>query len=342
MHLWFGKGGWASKKARQQLKQLQPADIKSIAVIRHAALGDMLLTRPFLVECRRLYPNASITLSVTSNYQRGTPEDLIDRVHVVHGSDQRKVGVVQQLKKYRELGQHDIIFDLAATPRSFWTCFLNKAKFKVGFPYGVFQRYIFYNIFIPRSDFRFEADNLLDMLNAMGAKTKWPLDFAFNVKPIEVEKDYILIFPSASTPTRCWERSKVIELVGKLASANPDLDIYLLAGRADWEKVDDIINALPEYKNVLAKECNDYGETLACIRTARLVVANDTGIRHMAIALSTPSVGIFFDESVNGSTPFRYWPRYSLHEAVFTTDGKQPDVNDVFESITDLLQRVSG
>ena len=85
--------------------------IKNIAVIRHGALGDMLLTRAFLVEARKAFPNASITLSIVSNYTRGTPEDLVDRVHVVHGSDQRETPLRTRIKRMKELGPQDIIFD---------------------------------------------------------------------------------------------------------------------------------------------------------------------------------------------------------------------------------------
>ena len=60
MKLWFNKGAWASKKAEEKLSTLEPEQVKRIAVIRHAALGDMVLTRPFLNELRRCFPNARI------------------------------------------------------------------------------------------------------------------------------------------------------------------------------------------------------------------------------------------------------------------------------------------
>ena len=90
MKLWFERGAWASKKGRRKAAMLRLDRVKSIAVIRHAALGDMVLVRAFLGELRRHFPNASITLSTVSNYIYGTPEDMVDRVHVIHGSDQRK------------------------------------------------------------------------------------------------------------------------------------------------------------------------------------------------------------------------------------------------------------
>lgn len=73
-HLWFEKGAYASKAARQYLNDhFNPLAVKKTAVIRHAALGDQVIVRPFLVEARKFFPNAEITLVTVSNYLYGTP-----------------------------------------------------------------------------------------------------------------------------------------------------------------------------------------------------------------------------------------------------------------------------
>lgn len=47
-HLWFEKGAYASKAARQYLNDhFNPLAVKKTAVIRHAALGDQVIVRPF-------------------------------------------------------------------------------------------------------------------------------------------------------------------------------------------------------------------------------------------------------------------------------------------------------
>ena len=122
MKFWFTRGIWVSGRALKKVKSLSRDQVKQIAVIRHAALGDMVLTRAFLVEARKAFGNAKITLSIVSNYTRGTPEDLVDRIHVVHGSDQRDAPLTQRIKRIRELGPQDLIFDLASTPRSIAIC----------------------------------------------------------------------------------------------------------------------------------------------------------------------------------------------------------------------------
>jgi len=174
MYFWFHKGAWASKRAQAKVVGLEPAQITRVAVIRHAALGDMVLTRPFLLELRRFFPNAEITLSLVSNYTRGAPEDLVDRVHVVYGSDRRDITRCEQIKRAKELGEQDLIFDLAATSRSYWLCRLTTARLKIGFPYKALLRRLVYDVAVYRSDLRCETDNMLDMINVFGFKTNYP------------------------------------------------------------------------------------------------------------------------------------------------------------------------
>lgn len=332
MKLWFKKGGWASANARRLVGQLAPDDVRSIVVIRHAAVGDMVLTRPFLIELRRFFPNAKITFSIVSNYQRGIPIDLVDSVHELYGSDQSKTPLKEQITRAKSLGRQDLLFDLAATSRSFWLCKLTKAKLKIGFPYRALQRYLLYDITIPRTDLQFEAENMLQMLNVFGHSTQYPPVFDLPVQPIQRERPYIVYFPSASIKDKCWPQASFADLVVRMAKAYPGYEHVVLEGIAEWEKIDDIMTAAAAQGNVTGLSLNDFDETISLIKGSMLLVGNDTGIRNMAIACETPTVGVFY------STPvFRYWPRYSNHEVAFTSDGAIPSVDQVFRLACKVL-----
>ncbi|HED38949.1 MAG TPA: lipopolysaccharide heptosyltransferase family protein [Chromatiales bacterium] len=336
MKLWFKNGGWASGRGRRVAASIDPAAIKKIAVIRHAALGDMVLTRPFLIELRGIFPNAEITLSLCSNYTRGAPEDLVDRLHVVYGSDRKEVPLKEQIARVRELGEQDLIFDLAVTPRSFYTCLLTRAKLKISFPYKAIQRRLFYDVAVQRSDFQFEADNILDMLRIFGYRVAYPPQFLMPVEPFHHPRPYVVYFPSASTPTRCWPKGLFSQLVGALSEKFPQYDHIVLKGIGEWETIDEIVDPLAGQNNVSAMQLNDFDETLSFVKGASLLVGNDTGIRHVAIACETPTIGIFFD-----SEPYRYWPRYDFHDAVFCSDATVPSLSAVQLSAEALLARLA-
>jgi len=329
MRFWYVGGAWASKSAQQRIREIEPEKVESIAIIRHAALGDMVLTRPFIHECRKFFPNAKITLSLVSNYTRGAPTDMVDRVHIAIGSDQRHVSKRQQLKVAKELGHHDLIFDLAATSRSFWITKLNSATLKLGFPYHAFQKYLFYDVTIPRSDMRFEAEAMTDLLNVLGHKTSMPLVFDLPGSIYKSERDYIVYFTSASTQYKCWPDDHFIDLIDELSSQYSDMDHFVLEGVSGDESVQNILSHFKYQKNVSAKQINDIDETIAFIRGASLVVSNDTGIRHLAIAGGVPSVGLFSVVDGYGTAPFRYWPRFDRHEIAINPDGSWPDVESV-------------
>ena len=341
MRFWFGNGAWASKKARQKIQQIDPAEVRSIAVIRHAALGDMVLTRPFLIELRKQFPQATITLSLVSNYRRGAPEDLVDRLHIAYGNDRRDVSIKEQIKKAKELGPQDLLFDLAATSRSFWLCALTKATLKVGYPYHRLQQYLFYDLTVPRSDMRFEAEAMLDALNAIGIKTAFPLQFDLPGDIYRSERGYVVYFTSASAPHKCWPDDYFAQLIQRLAEQYPTLDHIVLEGVRPEESVADLLQVIGPQSNVASSQLDTVEETISFIKGASLVVSNDTGIRHLAIAASTPSLGLFFATDPIIATPFRYWPRFDQHEIALRLDGQWPEVDEVLPLAIRLLDEAA-
>jgi len=334
MTSWNLKGVRYSKKATQQLKNFNPDDIKSVAIIRHAALGDMVLTRNFLIETKNSFPNANITLSIVSNYNRGIPEDLIDRLHIFEVNDNNKNSITHLIHSCKELGYHDLIFDLATTSRSIWLCKLNKAKLKIGFPYRVTYKYLFYDISVPRSDVNFEVDDLLNLLKPFGIKINYPLKFNMPGESVNRERPYLLYFTSASTPTKCWPAESFTELIRLLSTTYDGHDHLILRGIEDWESVNQIMNNLHTANNVFTLDSvSSVEEVTTYVKGATLVVSNDTSIRNLALVCGVPSVGIFFL-----TPPYRYLPQHPIHIAVYNSDCSIPSVTQVFEAVNKLLQ----
>ena len=332
MKLWLERGAWASSRARKILATLDPTEVKRVAVIRHAALGDMVLTRPFLLEARRFFPNATLTLSTVSHYTYGTPDDLVDRVHTMFGNDQRDVKLSQQLRQARELGEQDILFDLAITSRSLWLGLVSKARIKIGFPYRPWQQRFYFDAAVWRSDYLFEAVNMLDMLHLLGANTRFPPEFATPGTAQSRKRPCLIYFTSASTASKCWPQEHFVKLIDRSARAYPEYDHILLEGKAEWEAVAPLVQQLQQHANVIVQKALPLDQTIALLKAASCVISNDNGIRNLAISTETPTVGIFFS-----TIPYRYWPRYGQHTAVFNHDGSIPSVDAVYQAIETVL-----
>ena len=338
MKFWFERGAWVSEKAQQKFKDISPHDIKSIAIIRHAALGDLILTRAFISEARKFFPNASITLSVVSNYQYGVPDDMVDRIHVAIGSDQRHIPKRQQIARAKELGYHDIIFDMTVSSRSILLSLVNKAGLKVSFPYRNWQR-IFYDACVYRSDLQFEAETLLDMLRLLGARPVTPPAFSVSVPALKREKPYLVYFTSASIANKCWPVEHFAALIKQLSRQYANYEHIILEGLAEWESVTPLMELLSAETlngNIVVQKAMQMDDTLALLKGASVVIGNDTGIRNMAICCEAATVGIFYS-----TVPYRYWPRYGLHDAVFLADGQLPTVAAVVESVENILVKTT-
>ncbi|MFQ5598167.1 MAG: glycosyltransferase family 9 protein [Nitrospiria bacterium] len=304
----------------------------------------MILTRPFFVELKKAFPNAMVTISVLDHYMRGIPGDLVDKIHVVHRADKHQHSLKEKIRNLRELGNHDIIFDLADTSRSLLLCLLNKAQLKIGFPYRSVYRYLLYDAAIFRSDLIFEADLLLHALNLLGISTSFPPDFGMTGTPCLQDSPYLVYFAGASTPLKRWPPENFKALLFEMSGAYPEYEHIILKGIGDKEAFTEIFEAFEDRLNIKSVEIDKLEKTIAFIQGATMVISNDTGIRHVSIAVHTPTVGIFFGKEKGSTQPYRYWPRYGNHEIVFNLDGTPPSAEKVFAAATTTMatiQRVS-
>jgi len=333
MKLWFERGAWVSRRGKLTARAIEPSGVRRVAVIRHAALGDMVLVRPFLVELRKFFPNAEIVLSVVSNYQYGVPDDLADRVHVIHGSDQKGVSVRERLKAAKDLGAVDLLFDLADTTRSRYLCLLTKARLKIGFPYRGYLRWLLYDAAVPRSDFSFEAINMLDMLMMFGANPAIPPDFGWEQSHgAREKKKRIVYFPFASISDKCWDRDNFLSLIDQMVRQYPSFEHVVLGGTGKEEVLEPFEDIARLHEPVSLELAMGLDQLTTYIADSALVISNDTGVRNLAIAVDTPTVGVFFS-----TVPYRYWPRYDQHEAVFESSGAQPQVKDVLRAAIKII-----
>jgi len=333
----FRRGSaFASRKARKYLKDKNPQDIKKITVIRHAAIGDFMNIRPFLIELHEFFPNAKITLSVLKHYMYGIPYDLIDDVHIMrrYQDDNSKTGLITRIKEAKTLTPQDIIFDLTDSTISLLLVVLSKSQLKVGYPYKALRR-AFFDVATLRSDFVVEAVSVLHMLNILGAKTRQNLEYGFNDKFSKRDEKQIVYFAGASTKSKCWEEENFRKLIDKMSLRYKEYTHVILQGIGENEKFLEIYEFLSDRNNVTLQKTMRIEEVMQFLADSRCLVSNDTGIRNIGIALQTPTVGIFFQ-----IPPFRYWPREDKHECVFNLEYTSPNVASVYYSTKQLVDRL--
>lgn len=336
---WYERGAYTSSSTKKYLSSgFNPNNITRIAVIRHAALGDQVITRPFLIEARKFFPNAIITLVAVSNYQYGMPSDLVDKTVIIHGREAKNSFSFQQrLANFRSVGEQDIIFDLAGTNRSYWVTLLNKAKLKFGFPYDIVTRQI-YNAAVFRSDFQPEVEVMLDMLRLLGHVPPQRLNFGYpdHAQLVDKAKPFILYFNGATQLTKVLAKEQFYELMELAVERFPDHQHVFLEGIAESEK-GDFLQGLSGKQNFSIQPCLPLEQLVEYSAKASLVVAPDTGVRNVAIATHTPTVGLFYS-----TVPFRYTPRYeTIHSIVMNADATVPSNQQIVKQIVLALTQTS-
>ena len=335
----FRRGAaFASKKARKHLETINPEDVKNITVIRHAAIGDWIVARPFLIELKKYFPKAIITLSVMRTYMYGMPRDLVDAIHIVDKDDPnnkaKKTSLLTRIKQARELPSQDIIFDLTDSSLSLLLIIFSKAKLKVGYPYRWVRR-LFYDIATLRSDFVFETMSMLHQLNILGANTKhYPLEYKLSNKTANQISPYIIYFAGASMEARCWGNQNFIELIKLMLDQFPTYKHVILKGIRDDEQFQEIYASFQNSKNVIHQNALPVELIYDYLAESSLVVVGDTGIRNMAIGVNTPTIGIMFTPYIS---PMRYLPQTETHKVIFNPDCSKPTVENVLKSILCLM-----
>ncbi|QOY55229.1 glycosyltransferase family 9 protein [Candidatus Sulfurimonas marisnigri] len=339
MRLNFRRGSaFANKKAKKYLKNKKPEDIKSVAVIRHAAIGDFVVMRPFLIELKVFFPNAKITLSVDRNAMYGMPKDLVDEVHIIDkvfvDNKSKKTGMFSRLKQIRELPKQDILFDLTDSSLTLLMAIFAKVDIKVGYSYRAFRR-LFYDLSVLRSDFVLESQSMLHQLNILGANTKhYPLEYGLTKESRDIKNPYIIYFAGASIQARCWGEENFVMLIEKMRNKYSDYQHIVLKGIKEDEQFDDIYAPFADYENVVHQNTLPLEGIYDYLAKSSLVIVGDTGIRNMAIASNTPTLGLMW---AMGISPLRYLPKVKEHQVVFNSDYLKPSVDEVLNSTIQLM-----
>lgn len=331
MKLGAMKEPWVRRGTARRIAPLSMGGVRSIAIIKHAALGDLVHTRPMLTALRRHFGNAKLTFSALEYSTNGVPYDLVDEVHI----SRKKHGLKDSYRSMQSLGAQDIIFDLTQSGRSHWLTLMTPATLKIGFKHKGLERLV-YDVAIARAEFRFEAETFFEPLNVLGLPLDAPLDYAYQPIAPPLKGSYIIYFPTASSPSKSWEQARFTQLIDQACTRYPQYQHVLLSGLAEWEQAacTTIHNALGHHKQLTRFDGGE--QTEALLANAHCLVSNDTGIRNLAIARGTPTLGIFIPQLLMG-----YLPRFGIHEVIYDHDSGMPSVQSVSDAFDTLMGRLN-
>ncbi len=335
---------------------------RSILVMRPGAMGDVLLTTPALKALRAGFPESHIAALVTPAGEailRKNPD--VDEVIVLDKSSlSSRAGIIGQVRRRR----FDLVIDFLCNPRTALIAACSGARDRLG--YDVRLRKLAYNLRKPRDEYRdgkkvvkYAAQVNVDMVTCLGVGgIDTQLRFEVSERAEEKIEGFLRrhsmgsgrvvgVCPAGSWPAKTWELGKFAELADRLIG-EAGSRVIIIWGPGE-ERLAEEMAAAMRGRGVLACK-TDIDEVGALLRRCSVFVSNDSGLKHIAVAVGTPTVTVF-----GPTNPVTWNAADPLHRAVHADVDclfcdknecesmvcmRKLEVSDVLPIVKELLEQV--
>ena len=301
--------------------------VRRILVLRPRALGDVLLATPALRALRLGFPEAELHVGVDD-----TLAPLLARnphVHRLWLLPRRRGGVRAWLGLYAGLARahFDLVLDLHGSPRTAFLSWWTRAPNRVG--YALRGRGALYNLRLPRDADRSGARRILyaaraglEIVARCGVRGPALLDSSLvlvgdpaaearlesALDEIAPERPRIGVAPAGSWQAKTWPLESFAHAADLLAAAG--CRIVVVWGPGERALAEELQGRMRS-TSALAPETT-LDELGALLARLDLLVCNDSGVRHVAVARGTPTVTVFGPTSPVAWSP----PREARHAVV--------------------------
>ena len=252
-----------------------PAAVRRVVVLRALGLGDLLAVVPALRALRRAHPQATITVAAPGWLEpvarmSGAVDRLVDTPPPTFDP-----GSIRPLDPV--LSGADLAVNLHGRgPQS--TALLRATGPATLVSYGVTARW---------RDDEHEVARWCRLLSEAGMPAD-PGDLALAPPPGEpVARGAVLVHPGTAAASRRWPAERWAQVARRLPGR-----VLVTAGPGE-EPLAARVAALAGLDRTAVVAGLDLPGLVALVAAARLVLAPDTGVAHLATALGTPSVVLF-------------------------------------------------
>jgi len=266
-----------------------------ILIIKPSSLGDVVNTLPTVNLIRRKHPEAHISWLINDSIAsllRHSP--IIDELIVF---ERRRFGSLAQLSQFGKFlrtlraRRFDVAIDLQGLLRSGIMTWATRARRRIGLSDAREGAGCFYNeiVHVPRAH---AVDRYLLAARQLGCDTA-PIEYRLGVSDCVAREGLIALSPSARWTTKLWGADKFAELIRCL----PAERVVLTGSAAEREWIDPIAQGC---RNLAGQ--TDLFELAELYGRCCVVITNDSGPMHLAVAVDTPVVAIFgpTDPALNG------------------------------------------
>lgn len=281
---------------------MTPHALHTVLVLRLSSIGDIILTTPFLRAFKRRHPDCALHYVVRIEYAellRDNP--FIDRLITVDVTEGRRG--LEALNLSLNAVHYNAVFDLHNHLRtrivrnglSANMHHVNKRSLRRLLLVGLHAN--FYGPVVPVSERYIETAARYGVhADADGpelflsSETRHAVEQRFRLDGVDSSRALLGLCPGARHFTKRWPRERYAALAGALVERGQQV---LLFGAKEDAGLRD---ALPAHvRPAVFEYCGEFSllETAAAMEHCTAVVANDSGLMHLATAVRRPVVALF-------------------------------------------------
>lgn len=324
---------------------------KNIAIVRTDRLGDMVLTLP-LAKALNSYNHSFQITMIASSYTK----PLLNNSEIANYFfvDEYQGGI----NKIFSDNKFDAVFFPMPNFNEVLAAFLSKIPIRIGSAYRFYSFMFNHKVHDRRKISKYhEAEYNVRMLSSITNK-----EHSVDLVPPKINEEMnaqlvkflnelknnqnqkiIAFHPGSRGSARDLSVSTIIEVVNKLSNRSEKIKIILTGSEADLQICSLIAKECPNAVNLCAKFTLD--EMISLFRNIDLLLANSTGVLHIAASLGTAVIG-FFPNTPHLSA--KRWGPYSSNSIVispppdskieFNDDMNSINPDKIIDSIFDITK----
>jgi lipopolysaccharide heptosyltransferase II len=310
-------------------ENFSPDEVKRILVFAYHGLGNFIMYTPALKLLREHYPFARIDLQVGNN--TGCEEVLagasvFDNIY----NTPYRAGLAEWIRRAREIRETRYDLTINEFHSHSWKLALlvaaSGARFRAGHATSPgwshrFSRFSFiFNLPVVMREDEHEVERYLDLIAATGArrislseaKTFMHLtedDRAFARDFFKQEgprglKTIIGIQPGTSIAMRWkqWPLDRYRALIEQIAVDRPDAMVVLFGSASEKEMIEELKKGMGPAVRVAAGKTS-VKQVAALIERCDMLICNDSGLMHAAVAVGTPVIAIYGPTDIRRTAP---------------------------------------
>jgi len=315
---------------------------RTFLLLQLKRVGDVLLCTPIIRAIRAHEPECRIvfvTEGANEPILRANPR--LDAVVTLPA--RMGIGDWCALRARLRHERADIAIDFSGTPRSCIITALAGASTRLGFRVRAPRRWLYNRLVVPNLD-TYTVDRRLDLLRAIGIPDRGfapeiHLDDAdrrearrlLDVVGFATGGPIVAIAPTSRRNAKRWSADGFAR-AGAWARGRIGGEILLLFGPGEEEQVEEVRRLIPGGARRL-RGMPGLRAAAALIERSRVVIANDGGLKHIAVALGVPTVTVFVSTGPAGWHP----PNEPLHAAIIARGDVEAEVGEVCAAIDMIL-----